>query len=317
MSCEERTMQNGVVLILLSVALTPVGDALSKDVGANMPPILVVFARYLVAGAIAGMLATIWRVPLAIPRDVRVPLILQSALVIGAMTMLIIALSKVPLALAVGGFLVAPIVAVVIATLAFGETLTPARAIGAMLSFLGALLILRPTGGLETGVLIAIGGGVLLGLFLALAGRNRLGLHPIVALMSQCLIGAAMLTPFALLHISEFDPSMVFHIAALGSLTASTHFLTVAAYQRSAAAVLAPFFYFNLVIALAIGFFWFNEVPKITALCGLSLIAFGGVLAVLPARRPRNRSRFSRLWAKPVTVGRRHLMPRPGPLGKR
>ena len=42
-------------------------------------------------------------------------------------------------------------------------------------------------------------------------------------------------------------------------ISAACHFLTVAAYQRADATLLAPFLYFNLLTAMAAGFLWFGE----------------------------------------------------------
>lgn len=281
-------MHTGILLILFSVALTPLGDAISKDVAKQMSPLLVVFLRYLIAGLMACGVAGLRGIPIEVPKSIRLPLLAQSALVIGAMSLLIIALTRIPLALAVGGFLIAPIVAALIASLAFGERLTLGWISGAALSFLGALMILQPTTGLEAGVLISISGGGMLGTFLAVAARFRLGLHPVIALMMQCLLGAALLAPLALYQAQDFDARFALHIVALGGVTATTHFLTVAAYQRADASILAPFFYFNLIAALAIGFFWFNEVPEIWALFGLFLIVAGGLVSLVPSRDPRD-----------------------------
>jgi drug/metabolite transporter (DMT)-like permease len=47
----------------------------------------------------------------------------------------------------------------------------------------------------------------------------------------------------------------------------------------------APCFYFNLVPAVAVGFVWFGETPTAMTPCGLSFIAFGGLISLLsPAR---------------------------------
>ena len=46
---------------------------------------------------------------------------------------------------------------------------------------------------------------------------------------------------------------------ALGAISAVCHVLTVAAYRRAEATALAPFLYFNLLTAAAVGFLWFGE----------------------------------------------------------
>ena len=61
----------------------------------------------------------------------------------------------------------------------------------------------------------------------------------------------------------------------------------MAAYRRADATVLAPFLYFNLVSAAAVGFFWFGETLGWTGTAGLIAIALGGVVALLEPRQRR------------------------------
>ena len=72
---------------------------------------------------------------------------------------------------------------------------------------------------------------------------------------------------------------------ALGGVSAICHFLTVAAYQRADATVLAPFLYFNLLTAIAAGFVFFGETLGASSLAGLLAIAGGALIALAdPAR---------------------------------
>ncbi len=280
-------MQSGVFLILLSMSLTPLGDALSKHLGDTQSPLFIVFLRYFVAGLIALSLARATGADLSVPRAARAGLVLRTALVIGAMTLLIIALSMVPLASAVGGFLIAPIVATLISVLFHGERLTLPRLAGSVISFLGALMILRPDAGLEAGIVFALSGGVLLGAFLALTRVAQDRSNPISALAIQCLLGSAMLMPFALPQIGSISVALIWPAIGLGLVTAATHFLTVAAYQRSEVARLAPFFYFNLVAAIIVGLVWFGEVPGLIALFGLAGIVLGGLISLITPQTAR------------------------------
>ena len=49
--------------------------------------------------------------------------------------------------------------------------------------------------------------------------------------------------------------------------------------------MLAPFLYFNLVTAMAVGFFWFGETLTWTSIAGLLSIALGGLVALTSAER--------------------------------
>jgi drug/metabolite transporter (DMT)-like permease len=281
-------VQNGVFLILLSMSLTPLGDALSKHLGETQSPLFIVFLRYFVAGLIAVAIAKGQGAAIEFPKQGRVGVVVRTGLVMGAMTLLIVALSMVPLANAVGGFLIAPIVATLISVLAFGEHLTIPRFVGAAISLLGALLILQPGAGVDLGTGFALAGGGLLGAFLALSRNAPVFVNPVSALAVQCLLGSAMIFPFALPGFSGLSFDLIGPAIGLGVVTAATHFLTVLAYQRAEASRLAPFFYFNLVAAVLVGLIWFGEVPTWITLAGLSLIVSGGLVSLISRQSLRS-----------------------------
>lgn len=235
-------MQSGVLLILLSMALTPLGDGLSKHLGDTQSPLFIVFIRYFVAGILALLIARFKHEPIRIVQNELPGLAFRTGLVVGAMTCLIVALSLTQLANAVGSFLTAPIVATGLAGLFFKEKLSPVKVAGSLFSLLGAFLILKPTGQFDPGIAVALAGGFLLGGFLAITAALNPTDSPISALAKQCLLGSAMLLPLALWAGCDLFLSLVLPALGLGSVTAATHFLTVAAYQRSEAGVLAPFF---------------------------------------------------------------------------
>ncbi len=274
-------MRSGVILILLSMSLTPLGDGLSKHLGETQSPFLIVFLRYLTAGVLAWLVARATGTRVELPRADRNGMLVRSFLVIGAMTLLIMALACVSLASAVGGFLVAPIAAMLISVLWFGERLTISRLVGALISFGGALLILRPGAGFEPGILLALAGGLMLGGFLALTRATRCALHPVSVLAIQCLLGSVLLLPFAVPHFGDFRAELLVPVLGLGLVTAATHFLTVAAYQRADSAQLAPFFYFNLVAAIFVGVIWFGELPGPVVALGLLCIVAGGLISLI------------------------------------
>lgn len=288
-------MRGGIVLILLAMSLTPALDGVAKELGRDHSPILVCFTRYFMAGLFALALALAFGERIRLRRGDLTRQLFRSALMIGAMTAFITALSLVPMADAVGGFLIAPVVATLIAVLFLGERLTPRRAAGAAVSVAGAALIMRPGLGLEPGTVMALGGGVLLGCYFA-ASRGGGGEGIMTVLALQSLLGSAMVAPFALADGLPL-PDLRFAALAvlLGAVSALCHLLTIEAFRRAEASVLAPFMYFNLFVAVAIGLFWFGEVPADLTLAGLAAILAGGLLTALPAVRLPFRAALGRL----------------------
>ena len=127
------------------------------------------------------------------------------------------------------------------------------------------------------------GGGVLLGTYLAATRAAKDTGGTLSTLVVQCFLAAVMLMPLAFMNgLPRFDPSLVFYVSGLGVLSATTHFLTVAAFERADAAVLSPFMYFNLIAAIIVGYLFFGETPGSVELLGLSAIALGGLAAAFP-----------------------------------
>ena len=178
---------------------------------------------------------------IVVPKGDRVGQLVRTALIMGAMTALIAALGMVPMAKAVGGFLIAPIVSGLLGILVWREPPTSTRLAGSAVSFIGAAVLLRPEAGLEPGCVFALIGGALLGTYLAATRGAKSQTDALSTLAVQSLLGSALIAPFALAGgLPALTPALLGGAFALGAISAVCHFLTVAAYQRAEATLLAP-----------------------------------------------------------------------------
>lgn len=274
-------MQAGVLFLVVAMMLTPAVDGVAKTLSEDHSAMEVAFLRYFTAGLIALAIARASGRPITVHRDDRIGMVFRTALIMGAMTALIAALALVPLAKAVGGFLIAPIVSGLLSVILFREELTPPRLVGSLISVAGAYVLMAPEAGLEPGSVLALAGGALLGAYLAATRRAREA-DALSTLAVQCLLGAAMLAPFAFWNgLPVPSPALVAGALALGGISALCHFLTVAAYARAEATVLAPFLYFNMISAMAVGYFCFGETLSGANLAALGAIATGGLVTLI------------------------------------
>ncbi|MEM9198599.1 MAG: DMT family transporter [Pseudomonadota bacterium] len=275
-------MQSGIWLIIVAMSMTPALDAVAKQLSSQYDPIFISFVRYLSAGLIAFCLAWVLREKIRMRRRDAVSQLLRTALMMGAMTCFITALSMVPLADAVGGFLIAPMVATGLSVLLMGEVMTRRKTLGAVLSLVGAAAIMRPGLGFEHGTLLALGGGVLLGCYFA-ASRGTAQAEDVIGAMAlQSLLGAAMIAPIAFAGgVPAVDLDLLFWALVLGVISAACHTLTILAFKRTEASTLAPFMYSNLFVAVALGIFVFGEMPAALTWLGLAAILAGGVVTAL------------------------------------
>ena len=288
-------MRVGVGFLVLAMLLTPAVDGVAKTLAADYTPMTIAFLRYFSAGLFAVIVAKGAGRRIAVPPGDRLGQLVRTALIMGAMTLLIAALGMVPMAKAVGGFLIAPIVSGLLGILIWREPPTPQRLAGSAVSFAGAAVLLRPEAGLDAGCLFALSGGALLGAYLAATRGARWQTDPLSTLAVQSLLGAGLLAPFAFAGgLPMLSPQLFIGALALGTISALCHFLTVAAYQRADATLLAPFLYFNLLTAMAAGFLFFGETLSARSIAGLAAIAAGGLITLLnPPGRVRRRSRIA------------------------
>jgi drug/metabolite transporter (DMT)-like permease len=279
-------MHVGVGFLVLAMLLTPAVDSVAKTLSADYSPMMIAFVRYLSAGLVALAVARGTGRTIVVPKGDRAGQVVRTALIMGAMTALIAALGMVPMAKAVGGFLIAPIVSGLLGILVWREPPTAPRIAGSAVSCMGAAILLRPEAGLEPGCLFALVGGALLGTYLAAQRGAKGQTDALSTLAVQSLLGSALLAPFALAGgLPALTPALLGGALALGAISATCHFLTVAAYQRAEATVLAPFLYFNLLTAMAVGFFCFGETLAWTSLVGLFAIALGGLVTLMNPER--------------------------------
>ncbi|MFT3972938.1 MAG: DMT family transporter [Amaricoccus sp.] len=281
-------MNAGVVFLVVAMLLTPAVDGVAKTLSADHSPMMIAFVRYLSAGLIALAVARAGGRRIEVARDDRLGQVARTALIMAAMTALITALGMVPMAKAVGGFLIAPIVSGLLGILVWRESPTLPRLAGSGLSCCGAAILMRPEAGIEPGSVFALAGGALLGTYLAATRGARSQTDALSTLAVQSLLGSAMLAPFALSGgLPALTPALLTGALMLGGISAACHFLTVAAYQRADAAQLAPFLYFNLITAMTVGFVWFGETISPSAMLGLVAIALGGLVTLVDPARVR------------------------------
>lgn len=281
-------MNAGVTFLVLAMLLTPAVDGVAKSLSEDYSPMMIAFLRYFVAGLIAVAVAGACGRRIEVPREDRMGQVVRTALIMGAMTALITALGMVPMAKAVGGFLIAPIVSGLLGIVIWGEAPTLPRLAGSAISFVGAAILMRPEAGIETGSVFALAGGALLGTYLAATRGARGHAGALSTLAVQSLLGSAMLAPFALAGgLPAMTPTLFVGAVMLGGISAVCHFLTVAAYQRADAAQLAPFLYFNLITAMVAGYVWFEETVSALGFVGLLAIVLGGLTTLIEPHQIR------------------------------
>ena len=278
-------MLKALLIMLVAMSFIPIGDSASKILTSQLgvAPVYVVWTRFLIGGLI--LLPFTWRAGLKVWRDWRVWV--RAALIALGISCITRALQLAPLADVFGAFFVGPIVSFVLSVWLLKERARAVQAVLVVLGFIGVLLIVRPGFEASAGLGWAVVAGCSYGGFLTmsrwLAGKVDLG-----GLVFTQMFGSVILTtPFVIGQIPDLTPQILklTLISAIGSMIGNV--LMLLAYKLQEASKLAPFVYFQLISAVVLGWYLFDELPGVWTILGMALIIFSGCFsAVLQSRRP-------------------------------
>jgi drug/metabolite transporter (DMT)-like permease len=272
--------------VVLAMFLIVGGDAAATVLtGAGFPQVFVAWTRFALAAVLLAPFCGLGRTELRYFLDWR--LYLRAGLIVGGIVSILTALKTEPMANVFGGFFVGPVVSYFLSALLLREKITPLRTVLLLGSFIGVLLVVRPGFGMTAGMGFAILAGCFHGSYLVatrwLAGSFR----PRFLLLSQLVIGAVMLSPFAFGPVPQITPSIfaLITVSALGS--AAGNLLLVLVNRNTPAGVVAPLIYSQLLAAMLIGWAVFGQWPDGLSLIGLVVIMIAGVSSVWFAGRGR------------------------------
>lgn len=275
-----------VVMVVMAMVLIVSGDAAAKVLGGQgFDPVFTAWSRFALAAVIIAPFAGLQRSDLAQAKDWR--LILRAMLIVGGIVCILTALRTEDMATVFGGFFVGPIVAYALSAFLLGERVTLARTILLGLSFVGVLIVVRPGFGMTAGMGFAILAGCFHGSYLVATRWLAGGFRPRFLLLSQLVIGAVVLAPFAVgpLPAITGNAAVLIGISAMGS--ALGNLLLVLVNRTTPANVIAPLIYSQLVVATVLGVIIFGDWPNSTTLIGLAVIAIAGASSVWFAGRGR------------------------------
>ena len=279
----DRQTLGPVGIMFAAMSLIPMGDAAGKLLTAThgISPFFVAFARFAVGAAMAAAILG-GRVDWRLYRDWRVWL--RAALIAAGIACILTALRTEQFATVFGAFFVGPIVSYALSVALLGERVRAGQTALLAVGFCGVLLVVRPGVGMTPGLGFALAAGWLYGAFLTASRWLRDVAPPRQLMLTQTALGTVLLAPLGLVDM----PALTLETSALllwsGAASATGNFLLILAYRRTGATVLAPFVYFQLISALALGWAVFGTLPDAHALAGLLVIAAAGFGTLLVRR---------------------------------
>lgn len=282
---DSRTLR-GIVLCCLAVVLFAALDSLSKYLTPFYGAIVVVWARYVVN----TMLLAAWLLPRSGWRALHSACpgvqLLRAFSLLGASLLFISGMRYLPQGEATAVLFIAPLLVILMARPLLGERATLRQWLTLIAGFAGALVIIRPGGGLLTPTILFPLGAALC--FAAYQVFSRLiGSRDSIATSSM--ISGTLGTVCMSLLVPFFwsGTPVPLHLGAMfaqGLIATTGHLLLSQAYRFTSPLVLGPFSYLQILFAALFGACFFDHVPDAGALLGMSIIALSGVSSLLGSR---------------------------------
>lgn len=268
----------GIAWMLLAMLMFVLQDGTAKYLmGSGHPVQQVVWARFAVHMLAVALLLN--RRVLRVARSGRLGLQMWRSVILVVTTMLFYSgLRTLPLADASALFYLSPVLVTALSVPLLGERVGPRRWAGVVLSFAGALVIIRP--GAETmnaAMLLPLGAAVSLALFQIATRQVSRHDAPLTSLFYAALAGALVtsaVVPFFWVAPDALGWSL---LCLLGLCGVASQFCLIKSFEAAAAATVAPFVYSSLLWATAFGLVVFGDLPDASTVMGAAIIVASGI----------------------------------------
>jgi len=275
----------GIVLLILSTWALSCLDASGKWVMAAGVPVLVLsWIRYLVHMLAVFALIVPFKGVRILRSRVPKAQIVRGLFMLLATLLFFTTLSYLPQAEATSINFLAPLIILASAPWLLKEPRYLSRWIAAGVAFVGVLIVVRPSAGLDP---IGTVFGFLTACTMAaqfIATRGVASDDPFTTLIWSGAIGIAGLSlaipfalPAALPVLAALTPLQWTVLLSTGVSGALGHLLQIGAYRNAPASTLAPFIYIQIVSASALGWLVWGDFPSPLSWLGIAIVCGSGV----------------------------------------
>ncbi|GAA4052775.1 DMT family transporter [Parerythrobacter jejuensis] len=279
--------RSGLLFALAGFACLSVGDAVIKTISGEWSPIAVAALRF-TFGAVGLAILLGMREGVAGFRPSHPWLQLGRGFCLAMATLgFFSAIFVMPLAEATALVFLAPILTALLSGPLLGEKVRPAVWIASVAAFVGVLVILRPNvAALGVTAFLPVGAAFFMAL-LMIANRAAAGQGSVLSMQAYMAISAAAILAVAAfigrasgIEILQFgwpDLSIVLRCAVVAVTASTAHWLVFMGTTRAGAASIAPMTYVQLLVASALGWWWFDDSPDLGTLAGAAIIIGAGL----------------------------------------
>ena len=284
----------GIGLKVLSVFIFMAMSICIKVVSIHVPPGEVVFFRSFFA--IPVILVWLWyahHLRDGLKTGHKLAHLWRGLLGVSAMGFSFTALGLLPLPEVTAIGYASPVLVTIFAAIFLHEVLRAYRVAAVALGLVGVLIVLAPRFSLldaatplqTVGAMAALMAAIL-GALAQITVRNLLGTETTMCIVFYFSFSSALLSlltiPFGWVWPTAQETALLVTAGILGGFG---QIALTESYRHAETAVIAPFEYTSMLLALAAGYFIFAEVPTLAMLAGATLVVSAGLIIIWRERR--------------------------------
>ena len=294
LTAENQTTQ-GILLIVLGLALAAFTGAIMKLLSGNMGAMQIAWCRFL-GYAVIMLPLVAWRFGRSAFRPARPWMqLLRGFTMAGSTTAFITGARTVDYADAIAILYAYPFLLTVLAVLFLGERVRLIGWLGVAGGFVGVLLVMRPDfSGISIGSLFVFLCALIVSVQMILNRKLGTFAHPLITSFWGAVGATLLLTPMLTTAWQPFDSQEILWMFVMIISGGLSQTLIVFAFARTEASTLAPFTYFEIIAAVIIGFVFFGTLPELFSWIGIALIFACGLMvarsvsqSTTPRRQPK------------------------------
>ncbi len=264
----------GVGLVLSAMAILPLIDVCAKYlVQQGLPVTELVWGRFFF-GALFTLPFALQRVGVMALRPVNAVFNGGRAffLILGT-ACFFLALKYLPIADTLAIYFVQPILITALSPFLLGEHVGVRRWMSVLFGFTGVLVIIRPGfQAINPGVFFALAAGMSSALYILITRHITGKADAMVTTFQTSAMGAVVLTAAIPLYWIAPSAQQWLLIVLLGAIAIVGHYLITRAYDFAEASLLSPFNYTEMIVAVAAGWYFFDDFPDRWTFVGVTIL---------------------------------------------
>ncbi len=286
----DTTLQ-GVILMLAFCVIAPLLDVGAKLAAENGIPVgQITTARFVVQTALMLPVVLVMRLSMALSARALAYTTLRALLLLVSTFAFVSGIQVMPLADALAIVFVEPFILLILGHFLFQDQVGPRRIAACAVGFVGVLLVIQPSlAAFGYVALWPLATAVLFALYMLVTRGISTWMHPVAMQFHTSWTGLLLCLPVMLLAegtgIPALDPVWPqgwnwLWLFGVGFWAAVSHMSMTYALKYAPSATLGPLHYFEIVMAVILGYLIFGDLPNRLTFTGIAIIICSGLYLI-------------------------------------